>query len=439
MSGERIGPRRRGPIATGATAVLSPSRSPPSRSPLRSPPDGRHSPILGRDEHEEAGIISASVRVASWNLLHGLDVRTGRLDLPAVAAAVDALDVDVLAVQEVDRELRRSGRVAQVDELARLLGWHGVFAPALLGDPERSWSSGPGGDPDPGGPAYGIGLLARRPLLDVARVALPGGGRGHRSPESVGALLPGWDREPRVALRARVTGDAGAALTVTTTHLSFQVWRSPRQLRAVLAHAAALRGPAVVLGDLNLPWPLLRPLLPLLPMLPDVLPGRTGAGPTGSGAEVRDERPGDERRGDERPGDERPGDELPAVDASAANRYVGAADREPVTTGAGHLLATGEDEARPDVGSPAAAGPRRTAPRSAAARWQGRSGTGWAARAAGPTYPAWRPGMQLDHVLGRDVRLDGVRVGPRGPSDHLPIRAVIGMDGLPAGTASPAR
>ena len=58
------------------------------------------------------------MRVATWNLLHGLDIRTGRIDLGAVAAAIDALDVDVLAVQEVVREQRRSGAVDQVADLA---------------------------------------------------------------------------------------------------------------------------------------------------------------------------------------------------------------------------------------------------------------------------------------------------------------------------------
>ena len=90
------------------------------------------------------------MRIATFNLLHGLDVRSNRVDLDAVAEAIDALDVDVVAVQEVDRGLPRSGELDQVAELASLLGRTGVFAPALLGDPTLRWIRGPGADPDPG-------------------------------------------------------------------------------------------------------------------------------------------------------------------------------------------------------------------------------------------------------------------------------------------------
>ena len=104
------------------------------------------------------------MRVATFNLLHGLDVRSRQIDLDAAAEAIDKLDADVVAVQEVDRGLGRSGELDQVAELAARLGRTGVFAPALLGDPTLRWIRGPGADPDPGGPAYGIGLLSRLPL-----------------------------------------------------------------------------------------------------------------------------------------------------------------------------------------------------------------------------------------------------------------------------------
>lgn len=180
------------------------------------------------------------MRFAAWNLQSGFDARIGRVDLGAVADAVRALDVDVLAVQEIDRGLPRSGGVDQVAELADRLGWHGVFAPALSGDPLTRWEPAPLADD--GGPAYGVGLLARVPLRDVQRRALPGGGAGRRAPGTTG---PGWDGEPRVGLRA--VPDGGPP--VTTTHLSYLPWRAVRQLRVVLR----LAGDGVLLGDLNLP------------------------------------------------------------------------------------------------------------------------------------------------------------------------------------------
>jgi endonuclease/exonuclease/phosphatase family metal-dependent hydrolase len=202
------------------------------------------------------------VRVATWNLSHGLDMRTGRIDLGAVAAAVDALDVAVLAVQEVDREQRRTGRVDQVADLAGRLGLHGVFAPALLGEPARRWHPDQGDGTDPGGPASGIGLLSRHPLLRSERTALRGGGAGERRPEDVGRALPGWDHEPRAVLRAQVVPPGGRPLVVATAHLSYLVWRGVRQLHHAASWTAACGLPAVLIGDLNLPLRLLRPHLP---------------------------------------------------------------------------------------------------------------------------------------------------------------------------------
>ena len=175
------------------------------------------------------------MRIATFNLLHGLDVRSNRVDLDAVAEAIDALDVDVVAVQEVDRGLSRSGELDQVAELASRLDRTGVFAPALLGDPTLRWIRGPGADPDPGGPAYGIGLISRLPLTAVAIAALPGGGPGQarpRRPDARRPPIPYRDGEPRAALRVTVEAPWGP-VAVTTAHLSFVPWRGRRQLAAV--------------------------------------------------------------------------------------------------------------------------------------------------------------------------------------------------------------
>lgn len=195
------------------------------------------------------------LRVASYNLLHGMSLPArGVVDLDAAAEVVAGLDADVVALQEVDRGLARSGGVDQVALLAERTGLHAVFAPALLGDPDRSWVA-LDGRADHGGEAYGVGLLARGPLTDVQRVALPGGGDGVRVPGRGGPRNPGWDREPRVALRATVV-HAGRPVTVATAHLSYLPWRGLAQLGAALRAVAAGGGPALLVGDLNLPsWP----------------------------------------------------------------------------------------------------------------------------------------------------------------------------------------
>jgi len=193
----------------------------------------------------EANAVVA-LRVATWNLRHGRSLRAGRVDLGAVAARIAALDADVVAVQEVDRLQRRSGRADQVVELAERLGWHGLFAASMVGPAGAMRPAAPDGVDD-GGPAYGLGILSRHPLASPTTVVLPPvdgsapGGGGWRA-----------DNEPRVVLRAAVptvAGDVG----ITTTHLSWLPWNAWRQVRSVIGLAAARPGPAVIAGDLNLP------------------------------------------------------------------------------------------------------------------------------------------------------------------------------------------
>lgn len=193
-----------------------------------------------------------TMRLATYNVLHGVSVRDGgRVDLAAVADAIADLACDAVAVQEVDRGLPRTGHVDQVAWLAGRLGWHGVFAPALAGDPDRAWHTAP--EPDRGGPGYGVGLLSRRPLTGARRTVLPGGGAGERAAQPAIPRLPwwpGWDREPRVALAADVTVD-GRTVRLASTHLSYLPWRALAQLRA--AARAIGGGTGVLLGDVNLP------------------------------------------------------------------------------------------------------------------------------------------------------------------------------------------
>jgi endonuclease/exonuclease/phosphatase family metal-dependent hydrolase len=200
--------------------------------------------------------VGVRLRVGTYNVLHGISLRTGRVDLGPAADLIARLDADVVAVQEVDRDLARSGGGDQVADLGRRTGLHATFGAALLGDPDDRWTPVPA--VDPGGPAYGVGLLTRRPPAAVRRVALPGGGEGRREPVDpagrTGPPNPGWDREPRAALLADLDLD-GVRVRVATTHLSYLPWRAMGQLRAALAAAAAGADgvPAVLTGDLNLP------------------------------------------------------------------------------------------------------------------------------------------------------------------------------------------
>jgi endonuclease/exonuclease/phosphatase family metal-dependent hydrolase len=149
------------------------------------------------------------------------------------AVGVGRLQVDLLAVQEVDRQLARSDRADQPHAIAEALGphWYRSYAPALVGDDFRPLSG-----PDPGGPAYGTLLVSRLPLERVERLGFPPAGGG----------------EPRIAIVA--TLQVGSrALTVAAAHLSNKQGHNIFQLRQLQQQAAARRAPSLLLGDLNLP------------------------------------------------------------------------------------------------------------------------------------------------------------------------------------------
>ena len=142
----------------------------------------------------------ARLRVGTWNIAGARREPTNQVDLDAVVAGIRALGVELLAVQEVDRHLARSGRSDQPTVIAQALGggWFWSFAPALVGDDFR-----PLAGPDPGGPAYGNLLVSRLPLAAVEQLRFPPAGGG----------------EQRTAVLATIRV-GGRPVTVASTHLS---------------------------------------------------------------------------------------------------------------------------------------------------------------------------------------------------------------------------
>jgi endonuclease/exonuclease/phosphatase family metal-dependent hydrolase len=168
----------------------------------------------------------AGLRVATWNCQHGRP-------MPArVGEAVAELDVDVLAMQEVDRNTERVGHRDLAVSAQEAFGGELLWAPALI---------------LPGGGEYGNALLVRGELQDSEVIALPGRRRGRGS-------------EPRVAAVTRATID-GQRWTLANTHLSTVNFVAADQLSYLLDVLRSWPAPRVLLGDLNLQPDLLLPWL----------------------------------------------------------------------------------------------------------------------------------------------------------------------------------
>lgn len=162
------------------------------------------------------------MRLATYNIKHA--------SLKGIAAIGDVLAPlrpDVVALQEVDVHVDRSGRVDQVRQLAARLELSPVFARAFALE---------GGN-------YGVALLTRWPPLAERVTPLPS---VTDVPPASGDLADG--AEPRVLLEVDVA-HPGGLLTVAVTHLGLV----PRER---LDQAATLldrlhRPRTILTGDLN--------------------------------------------------------------------------------------------------------------------------------------------------------------------------------------------
>lgn len=164
------------------------------------------------------------LRIVTYNVHRCLGV-DGRLSPARIADVIASCQPDIVALQELDIGRARTGGVDQAHAVARALGMHMHFHPALKVMEE----------------SYGDAILTARPSRLVK-----------------GGPLPMWARwvglEPRGALWATVNL-GGAEMQIINTHLGL---RGPERLVQVdallgpdwLGHHAC-REPVILAGDLN--------------------------------------------------------------------------------------------------------------------------------------------------------------------------------------------
>ena len=194
--------------------------------------------------------MSKTLRLATFNVLHGRSTVDGVVDERRFGDAVGALDADVLALQEVDLRQPRSGHTDLTAVAAEAMGaTHHKFGAALWGTPGARWTPATAHD-RPDSPAYGVALLSRHPVVSWQVLRLPH--MWTRFPQlHAGRLLPKWHRdEPRAAVAAVVDSPVGL-VRVVCMHLSVLPWSGARQVRQVRRELGRSSVPTVLMGDLN--------------------------------------------------------------------------------------------------------------------------------------------------------------------------------------------
>ena len=156
--------------------------------------------------------------MATYNIKHGRGMDSS-LNLERTLATLASLDADIIALQEVDDQARRSGGVDQASWLAERLGMHAAFGAFM----------------DFQGGRYGLAILSRQPIQSQTSWRLPEG------------------NEPRVALATRIETETGEVITAVAVHFDWVKDDGFRYAQALetLRLIQTLDTPWIAFGDFN--------------------------------------------------------------------------------------------------------------------------------------------------------------------------------------------
>lgn len=158
-----------------------------------------------------------SLRILAYNIHHG-EGMDEVLDLERIAALIASVQPDLVALQEVDRNVERTQFVDQATVLGELTGLTPVFGEFM---------------PYQGG-HYGMAVLSRWPIVASTNHRLPDGD------------------EPRSALAVRVRSpESGRELEFVGIHLYRTAAERLAQARALAEHLAPVDVPVILAGDFN--------------------------------------------------------------------------------------------------------------------------------------------------------------------------------------------
>ena len=165
------------------------------------------------------------MKCMSFNIQHGRHFTKGVIDLAHMAKTIADENADLVVLNEVYGKGEGKDFVGQAEEIAKILGYHAFFAPAI--------------DITGHGP-YGNALLSRNPMTETEVVAVPEAPR----------LYKGY-YEDRCLAKA-VTEIDGKKVTLLGIHFGLQPDEAELCVKTVLEAVEKSPYPVVLMGDFNL-------------------------------------------------------------------------------------------------------------------------------------------------------------------------------------------
>ncbi|MDZ8118463.1 endonuclease/exonuclease/phosphatase family protein [Pontiella agarivorans] len=158
------------------------------------------------------------LHIMSYNIKHG-EGMDGEIDLKRIAEVISRTNPEIVALQEVDKNCKRSGGVDQARKLGELLGMEFRFG---------KFMNYQGGE-------YGMAILSRIPIGETVTHPLPGG------------------TEPRCALEVRIRPEGYAdPVSFVCIHND---WKNEtnrvKQVKALVSSLATNDNPIILAGDFN--------------------------------------------------------------------------------------------------------------------------------------------------------------------------------------------
>jgi len=182
--------------------------------------------LNAQERSKEGKSAPQTLRVLCYNIHYGQGM-DGKYDVARLAKVIKRVQPDLVALQEIDVWVKRSGRVHQIQQLAKLTGMQARFGPT------QHYEGG----------LFGNGVLTRLPILDVLIQPLP---YTESIPEKV--------TYPRAAIAVTVRLADGSPLRFISTHFQHNV-PTDRLAEAIAINKHFAKPddaiPTILSGDMN--------------------------------------------------------------------------------------------------------------------------------------------------------------------------------------------